>query len=133
MQRIGEVVARLNISADTLRYYEKIGLLPHIQRNTAGVRYYSKKDLSRLRFIKRAQAMRFSLDEIAQLLSFRDNPQQAKPKVRALAQQKLAAIETHLKELNTLRNELHLLTNLCGASPDGCPILAAIDQAAPPD
>ena len=128
MKRIGEVVAELGVSADTLRYYEKIKLMPKIQRNGAGIRYYNDKNLSQLRFIKRAQKMGFSLGEIAQLLRFRENPQQAKPNVRELAHQKLLEIEEHLTELNTLRDELRLLTNLCGASPDGCPILESIDH-----
>lgn len=128
MMRIGEVVAELGISADTLRYYEKIKLMPRVHRNGAGVRFYCIKDLSRLRFIKRAQKMGFSLDEIAQLLGFREDPQKAKPKVRELAHQKLTEIEEHLTELSTLRDELRLLTNLCGASPDGCPILDKFDK-----
>lgn len=128
MMRIGEVVAASGISADTLRYYEKIKLMPKVQRNGAGVRFYSDKDLSRLRFIKRAQKMGFSLEEIAQLLSFRESPQQAKPKVRDLAHQKLTEIEEHLTELSTLRDELRLLTNLCSASADGCPILDEMDK-----
>ena len=110
MKRIGEVATELGISADTLRYYEKIKLLPRVQRNGAGVRFYSDKDLSRIRFIKRAQKMGFSLDKITQLLCFRENPQQAKPKVRELAHQKLTEIEEHLTELTILRNELRLLT-----------------------
>jgi DNA-binding transcriptional MerR regulator len=128
MMRIGEVVAALGISADTLRYYEKIKLMPRVHRSGAGVRFYSDKDLSRLRFIKRVQKMGFSLSEIAQLLGFRENPQKAKPKVRELAYQKLTEIEEHLTELATLRDELRLLTNLCGASPDGCPILDKFDE-----
>lgn len=127
MKRIGEVVAELTLSADTLRYYEKIKLLPKVQRNNAGVRFYSEKDLSRLRFIKRAQRMGFSLEEIADLLRFRENPQQAKPQVRELAHLKLAVIEEHLAELSTLRDELRLLTNLCGASDSGCPILEQLE------
>ncbi|WP_254774072.1 MerR family transcriptional regulator [Marinobacter sp. AC-23] len=55
MLQIGKVTEQLDISADTLRYYEKINLLPRVYRNTAGVRQYSDKDLSRLSFIKRAQ------------------------------------------------------------------------------
>ena len=128
MMRIGEAVAALGISADTLRYYEKIKLMPRVQRNGAGVRFYSDKDLSRLRFIKRAQKMGFSLDDIAQLLGFRENPQKAKPKVRELAHHKLTEIEDHLSELGTLRDELRLLTNLCGVNPDGCPILDKMDD-----
>lgn len=127
MMRIGEVVAATGLSADTLRYYEKIRLMPKVQRS-GGVRCYSDKDLSRLRFIQRAQKMGFRLSEIADLLSFRENPQQAKPQVRALAHSKLADIEQHLMELTTLRDELRLLTNLCGASAEGCPILESFDQ-----
>lgn len=128
MKRIGEVVEKLAISADTLRYYEKIKLIPRVHRNDAGVRYYSDKDLSRLRFIKRAQKMGFSLNEITQLLRFRENPQQAKPKVRELAHHKLGEIETHLEELITLRNELRLLASLCGTHENGCPILNSLEQ-----
>lgn len=130
MMRIGEVVTRLSISADTLRYYEKIKLMPKVHRNNGGVRIYSDKDLSRLRFIKRVQKMGFSLEEIAQLLSFRENPQKAKPQVKELAHQKLDELEHHLAELTTLRDELRLLTNLCGASEKGCPILESFDQEA---
>ncbi|MEX2352866.1 MAG: heavy metal-responsive transcriptional regulator [Gammaproteobacteria bacterium] len=123
MMRIGKVVETMDISADTLRYYEKIALVPRVHRNNGGVRFYSDKDLSRLHFIKRAQKMGFSLKEIADLLNFRENPQKAKPRVRELAHHKLEEIEVHLSELTTFRNELRLLTNLCGASRDGCPIL----------
>ena len=128
MMRIGEVVTTLAISADTLRYYEKIKLIPKVHRNNGGVRFYSDKDLSRLRFIKRAQKMGFSLDEITQLLRFRENPQKARPKVRELAHHKLDEIERHLAELTILRDELRLLTNLCSASEEGCPILKSFDQ-----
>lgn len=128
MMRIGEVVTTLAISADTLRYYEKIRLMPKVQRNNGGVRFYSDKDISRLRFIKRAQKMGFSLEEITQLLKFRENPQKAKPKVRELAHHKLEEVEQHLTELTTLRNELRLLTNLCGTREEGCPILESFDK-----
>ncbi len=128
MMRIGEVATTLEVSADTLRYYEKIKLVPKVHRNGAGVRLYSNKDLSRLRFIKRAQKMGFSLDEISQLLKFRENPQKAKPKVRELAHHKLEDIQHHLEELTTLRDELRLLTNLCSDSTSGCPILEGIDD-----
>ena len=128
MKRIGEVATAMGISGDTLRYYEKIGLMPKVSRSDAGVRLYSDKDISRLRFIKRAQKMHFSLKEIGQLLSFREDPQQAKPQVRALAHHKLTEIESHLKELGTLRDELQLLTGLCAGSVQGCPILEKLDD-----
>jgi DNA-binding transcriptional MerR regulator len=128
MLKIGEVVARLGVSADTLRYYEKIRLMPKVQRNGAGVRFYNDRNLSRIRFIKRAQRMGFSLEEISQLLVFREQPQQAKSDIRLLARAKLADIEIHLQDLQKLRNELQLLVNLCTGSDDGCPIIEGLEE-----
>lgn len=126
--RIGEVTEKVGISADTLRYYEKIKLLPVIGRTDSGIREYEDTDISRLRFIQRAQKMRFRLKEIGALLSMREDPQHAREEVRLLTRKKLAEIEKHLGELQYLRNELQLLLNLCRASEDGCPIIESIDQ-----
>ncbi len=125
--RIGEVTQQLQLSADTLRYYEKIGLLPRVARTEGGQRLFEPQDLSRLRFIQRAQKMGFSLDEIAHLLDFRAAPQQAKPQIRRLATEKLALIEQHVQDLTHLRNELTLLVNLCTQNADGCPIIEGIE------
>ena len=126
--RIGEATEKVGISADTLRYYEKIRLLPAISRTDSGIRIYDDRDLSRLRFIKRAQKMRFNLKEIGELLHMRENPQRARVEVRMLTQSKLTEVEEHLDELQFLRNELRLLVNLCTASEEGCPIIEGIDQ-----
>jgi len=126
--KIGEVTKLTDMSADTLRYYEKYGLLPAISRNTSGVRLYNDKDISRLKFIKRAQRMNFSLDEIKKLLSMREDPQHAKDSVRLLTADKLKNIEEQLSELSTLRNELQLLLNLCRGSENGCPIIEGMDS-----
>ncbi len=126
--QIGEVAEQLNVSTDTLRYYEKIGLLTNIARRSSGLRAYSKKDISQLRFIKRAQRMGFRLDEISQLLDFREDPQKAKPAVRQMAGAKLQDIKTHLADLQHLHDELQLLIGLCTDSDDECPILDEIDQ-----
>ncbi len=127
MTKIGEVTQQTGISADTLRYYEKFGLIPAVSRNAAGVRQYTDKDISRFKFIKRAQRMNFSLSEIKDLLSMREDPQHAKDSVRLLTADKLKSIESQLAELTTLRNELQLLLNLCRASEGGCPIIESID------
>ena len=125
--RIGDVTKLLGISADTLRYYEKIGLLPAINRTDSGIRVYLERDLSRLRFIRRAQKMQFSLKEIAELLKMREDPQHARDEVRVLTRSKLSEVEEHLDDIQFLRNELLLLLNLCTASEDGCPIIESID------
>ncbi len=66
---IGEVARQLEISVDTLRYYEKIGLLPKVHRTESGIRDYDDKDISRLKFIKRAQQMNFPLSPISPPIS----------------------------------------------------------------
>ena len=127
--KISEIAELTELSVDTLRYYEKIGLLENISRAPSGVRLYSDQDLSRIRFIQRAKTMNFSLDEIAQLLQMRANPGQAKKSVRQLTQDKLVEVEEHLTTLTTLQKELTLLINLCTGSKDGCPIIDGINQA----
>ncbi len=126
--RIGEVTHQLGLSADTLRYYEKIGLLPRVGRNGGGMRQYNDKDLSRIRFIQRAQKMDFTLAEIGTLIKMRDAPQSARKAVRELTARKLAETEAHLGELKTLRDELRLLLNLCNGSRKGCGILKEMDR-----
>lgn len=126
--RIGQLGKRAGVSADTLRYYEKIGLLPRPLRDAGGRRRYGEADLARLRFIQRAQAMNFSLAEIRGLLALRERPQTARADARRLTAEKLAAIEARLKSLRLLRNELKLLLNLCTSADQGCPILESMDQ-----
>jgi DNA-binding transcriptional MerR regulator len=127
LYRIGEVGRLLGLSADTLRYYERIGLLPRVARR-AGVRRYSERDLSRLRFVQRAQRMNFTLTEIGALLRMREAPARARREVRALTARKLAEVEAGLQELDALRRELTLLLNLCAEGEGGCPILAEINE-----
>ena len=126
--QIGDVTRRLGLSADTLRYYEKIGLLPAVHRTGSGIRQYEERDLSRLRFIQRAKAMNFSLEEIAQLLTMREEPQNARDEVRELTYAKLQQVEEQLQKLDALRKELQLLVNLCRGAKDGCPIIDDIDR-----
>ncbi|OFZ91164.1 MAG: heavy metal-responsive transcriptional regulator [Betaproteobacteria bacterium RBG_16_66_20] len=120
--RISDVGRLTGLTPDTLRYYEKIGLLPRVGR-VGGIRLYNDKDVSRLRFIQRTQKMDFTLAEIGTLLKMRDAPQSARKSVRELTAKKLAETETHLGELKTLRNELQLLLNLCNSSRKDCGIL----------
>ena len=126
--RIGDVTEKLGLSADTLRYYEKIGLLPRVGRNGAGIRFYNDQDLSRLTFIQRAQRMDFTLAEIGELLKMREAPQKARKRVRELTAQKLAEVEARLVELKTLRNELALLMNICSAGGKNCGIIKEINK-----
>ena len=111
--RIGAVAKALTVSVDTLRYYEKCGLVPRVARDAARSRVYAEKDISRLKFIRRAQQMNFSLAEIRELLELREDPQHVRAEVSELAARKLRDIEEQLDDLTTLRNELTLLLYPC--------------------
>lgn len=128
LYRIGDVTKKIGLSADTLRYYEKIKLLPKVSRSASGTREYDDKDISRLKFIQRAQKMNFSLAEISDLLKMRENPQKVRDEVRQLTADKLLEVDEHLQSLTTLRNELQLLLNLCRGSEEGCPIIEGMDE-----
>ena len=124
--RIGDVARALGISTDTLRYYEKIGLMPRAAKR-GGTRYYDAAALSRLRFIRRAQTFKFSLAEIEALLALRQKPANAKPEARALAAKKLEHLRHALAEMTVLQRELALLLNLCEQTACGCAIIEGIE------
>lgn len=128
---IGEVTDLTAVPQDTLRYYEKIGLLKPVARDPGGRRRYREHDLERLRFIRRGQKMSFSLAEIGKLLELRDAPARARPAVLQLAAAKLGDVEHHLDELNHLHGELQLLLNLCASSDGPCPILQSLEGEPP--
>ncbi len=128
MKKIGQVAKELETSVDTLRYYEKIQLLGPIKRTENGLRLYSESDITRTIFIKEAQKVGFSLEEISLLLSFRENPKEAKPDVRALVNQKFDRINQRIDELTALKNEFSKLTALCLESEGDCPILNRLEK-----
>lgn len=129
---IGEAAEQTGLSVDTLRYYEKIGLLSGIARDAGGRRRYTPRDLAQLAFIQRAQRCNFSLDEIRLLLELRSRRHQARPEVQRLTERKLETIEARIDDLARLRHELESLLVLCRHS-DGpcCPILEGLDEAHP--
>lgn len=126
--RIREAAQTVGLSADTLRYYEKINLVPRPARAVGGQRSYSEKDLARLQFVTRAQALGFSLEEIRQLLRFRENPARCSKSVRALAQRKCDALSAQRQAIEQMQHELTLLLNLCSGTSDHCPILERLDS-----
>jgi DNA-binding transcriptional MerR regulator len=125
--RIGEAAEILRMSVDTLRYYERIGLMPSVGRMASGIRRYTDEDIARLRFIQRAQLMNFSLAAIGELLEFRKNPRRSKKKVRALAMDKLGEIDARLASLKKLRAELGELVEACPGSGNNCAIISGIE------
>ncbi len=125
---IGTLGRATGTSADTLRYYEKIGLLQDIARQ-GGQRRYSQQHLDQLRFIKRAQAMDFSLAEIAELLKLRLDPVSSREEVRELATEKLEAINERLRTLRKLQKELKGMIDECQhGEPGACPIIKGLSN-----
>ncbi len=104
--RIGEVAEASGVSVEALRFYERRGLLGRPARTAAGYRLYDESTLERLAFIKRAQAIGFSLDEITEILSMRGRGEIPCVEVRAAARRKLSELDERLRELRRYRNEL---------------------------
>ncbi|MEX2497037.1 MAG: heavy metal-responsive transcriptional regulator [Woeseia sp.] len=124
---ISEVAAETGLSADTLRYYEKIRLLPAPGRTAGGKRLYRDQDVARLRFIQRAKSVGFSLAEIGKLLRFRENPVKSSRGVREIAATKHAQVKEQLALLHSVEAELDLLLQICRGDSDTCPILTTLD------
>lgn len=132
--RIGEVAAEAGVNVQTLRFYERRGLLKEPPRRASGYREYPVQAVRMIRFIKRAQQLGFSLNEVGELLSLRDSRGSSCADVRAAAQEKIATIETKLESLQAIRDALKALVKTCGrdGAARACPILEALDNAPPP-
>jgi len=102
----GELASLTGVSADSLRHYEKKGVLPRPLRSTSGYRRYSPDSVERVRLIRRALAVGFTLDELAEIFRVRDKGDVPCHRVRELAATKLSDVETRLQELIEMRNEL---------------------------
>jgi MerR family transcriptional regulator, mercuric resistance operon regulatory protein len=121
--RISELAKQAGVHVETIRYYQGIGLLPRPRREHGRIGRYDSDDLKRLRFIKRAQALGFSLEEIALLLGLSDGEHCAETK--ALAEKKLAMVEEKIGDLSAIENALKGLITECsqGSRRSGCPII----------
>ena len=111
------------VTVETVRYYQRRGLMPEPARALGGVRRYSDTDAEQLRFIKRSQAMGFTLDEVKSLLKLRT--QRSCRATRQLAVSKLHVIDANIRELQLLRQELSELVSACDANPEEshCPVI----------
>jgi len=123
---IGELAKRAGVGIDTVRYYERSGLLAPHTRLPSGYRRYRDLEVARLRFIRRAQALGFTLGEIKSLLKL--SAQRNVAQVKRSAQAKLADVERRIKELQRIRDGLADLIAECPGHgrADECPILCAL-------
>jgi Cu(I)-responsive transcriptional regulator len=130
--RIGDVAAQANVNGQTLRYYERSGLLPAPDRTTNGYRDYPTETVALVRFIKRAQELGFSLDDARILSDLRHAPDRNRLKVRAMADAKLHDVERKIADLKAIRRALHqLVRSCCDNDAPRCPILEALNGSAP--
>jgi MerR family mercuric resistance operon transcriptional regulator len=119
---IGGLAKAADVHVETVRYYQRRGLLQEPARPLNGIRRYAAADVSRLRFIKHAQRSGFTLDEVQALLGLSGHP--ACKASRTLAAKKLVAIEEKLRTLTRLRRELRAWITACDANTaDHCPAL----------
>jgi Hg(II)-responsive transcriptional regulator len=128
---IGKLAANAEVNVQTIRYYERRGLVPEPARNTAGYRRYSPDAVSRVRFIRAAKRVGFSLDDIEELLSYRASPRRSCKGVREKALTKIAEVEEKLAELKRLRDALVRIVGACDGNRPmrDCAILAAFDES----
>jgi MerR family mercuric resistance operon transcriptional regulator len=129
--KISDVAKTSGVGVETVRFYERKGLVPRPRRPVSGYRNYDSETARRIRFIRQAQELGFSLAEVRQLLALRTDPEVSCGEVRATAEKKIAEIDRKISSLRMMRSALDEMTRICpGTGPlDDCPILAAIERA----
>jgi MerR family transcriptional regulator, copper efflux regulator len=127
---IGTVAKRAGVGVETLRFYERKGLIAQPPRKESGYRQYPSDTVDRVRFIKRAKELGFSLREIRELMALRITPGTKCPQVRKRAEAKIGDIEQRIRSLQGMKRALQSLMAACGgkSSVGGCPILNALED-----
>jgi Cd(II)/Pb(II)-responsive transcriptional regulator len=130
--KIGELARRTQCQAETIRFYEREGLLPAPTRTAANYRVYGRAHVERLAFIRNCRALDMTLDEIRQLLRFRDLPQDACHAAHALLDEHVAHVAARIVELQQLERELRSLRRQCQPArvDQACAILGELSHTA---
>ena len=126
---IGVLARDSGVNLETIRFYERSGLLPAPQRSPSGYRHYQEQDVRRLRFIRRGRELGFSLEEIRSLLGLRDSPQDQCENVNALIDEHIHHVKARIDGLLALQKQLIDLRQRCGEGPemDQCGILQRLE------
>lgn len=130
--KIGELATQTDCDVQTIRYYERAGLLEAPERESSGYRRYASKHLARLRFIRRCRSLDIPLPEVRQLVDYADAPRQSCPEVNALLDKHIEQVHQRLVALKSLERQLIALRRECkGASATrSCAILDSFMKAA---
>ena len=131
---IGQLARRAGVGVETIRFYEREGLLAEPERRPSGYRQYHVEAVRRVRFIRHAKELGFSLKEIQELLDLRVNPTTTCADVRQRAQEKVADVAERIAALERIKATLEQLVRACrGRGPkEECPILAVLDREEAP-
>ena len=126
---IGQVAKKAGIGIETIRFYERKGLIDEPPRKASGYRQYDETAVAKLAFIQQAKTLGFSLNEIGELLSLREQPGTTSREIKLMAEAKLADIESKMEMLGRMQLALENLVEKCpGEGPAShCPILEAIE------
>jgi MerR family mercuric resistance operon transcriptional regulator len=125
--KIGEAAAASGCHLETIRYYERIGLLPRTVRTINGYRDYTAEDVDRMRFVTRGRDLGFSLDDIRSLLRLKANSRLSCAEADRVARQHLADVRARIAELRRMAKELERTIESCsGASTGDCKIIGAL-------
>lgn len=127
--KAGQVAARAGVNVETLRYYERRGIMPRPKKRASGYREYGVDDVRLVRFVKRAQGLGFTLKEIQGLLRLRNSGRTSCDVVRASAQAKILDVEEKIASLRAIRSALSVLVASCrdDRTVRSCPILEALE------
>ena len=132
LHRIGQVAKHTGVSIETLRYYEKQGLVDTPSRTDAGYRLYSEKTIRQIEFIISAKNLGFSLKDIQELLNVRvDKESHTCEEVKTRAEQKLEEIDNRIQELTRIQLALKQVISTCSGGPESaekCSILSALES-----
>lgn len=134
MLTIGQLARTAGVHVETIRYYERRGLVPSPRRTRSGYRQYTDEAVARVRFIRRSKELGFSLKEIRELLGLRARHAAACEAVEGRARQKVAVVERKIEELERLRDTLARLADSCARrEPTAeCPILESLEEQGDP-
>ena len=125
---ISEAAEQAGVNIQTVRYYERRGLLPKAPRRASGYREFPATAVRTVRFIKRAQELGFSLDEVEELLRLQRSTSRDRPRIRKISERRLAQIDQKIAELERMRKALATLVHACHAGKTlECPIIEALN------
>ena len=126
---IGKVSRQTGIGVETIRFYEKSGLIDEPQRTESGYRQYPISTVNRIKFIRRAKGLGFTLKEIHELLNLKRDPSSTCDDVRIMGEEKLRDVQAKIRSLQGMERALSELIGACvGTGPDGeCPLLEALE------